>query len=167
MHQLALLRTTTYEGLPQPSDVAVTFSSPIAETDPIEEIQMQISTASASSILMSDSTVISTSRPLPCETQQKSLRHSLARRIPGKFTVVHEAHSDMPNHVLHSLPNAHVTLDGFTNYELQIATKKLLYCRRKSPLKTAKSSSVFRTLTLRNGPLPVPADGKVETPKTE
>ncbi|CAN9198249.1 unnamed protein product [Alternaria alternata] len=41
VNELALLRTTTLDGLPTPVDAAVNFTTPIAVIDPIEESQMR------------------------------------------------------------------------------------------------------------------------------
>lgn len=40
VHQLALLRTTTSDALPQSSNMNVTFSDSIGVTDPIEDSQL-------------------------------------------------------------------------------------------------------------------------------
>ncbi|KAF1846616.1 uncharacterized protein K460DRAFT_127088 [Cucurbitaria berberidis CBS 394.84] len=154
VQELALLRTTTSDGLPEPSDANTVFAAPITDVDPIEDSQVK------TSLIVLEDKAISKQRtdPSPCKARKPT---------EGRFTSIRPTNS--PTRIYQRLPvlsNSNSkqksqlcfarASDGFIGSERGFVMKKRPRPRRKAA-PVGKRLAQVGGLTLASGFLPVPA----------
>ncbi|XP_014562726.1 hypothetical protein COCVIDRAFT_83914 [Bipolaris victoriae FI3] len=162
VHQLALLRTTTSDGLPQSSDMEVTFSDSIAVTDPIEDSQFNRPITRPLGGLMCNIVTLG-KRGFSHTMQHSDMRSTPIERTPNRASIADETPKGTRSPILKQIRDVCVTQDGHIDHELQTASRgqpdrrgNYVSIRRKRP-------AVVHTLTLGSGLLPSPTD---KTPDT-
>lgn len=157
VHQLALLRTTTSDALPQSSNMNVTFSDSIGVTDPIEDSQLDGPIADPLGGPMYNIVTLGKT-PLPHTMQHADGRSTSIERTPDRASAAYETPKWMRSPTLKQIPDVRVAHDKRIDHELQTALVRQPD-RRGNYLSTrTRRHDIVRTLTLEIGPLPSPAD---------
>ncbi|KAF1943036.1 hypothetical protein EJ02DRAFT_321322, partial [Clathrospora elynae] len=161
---LALLRTTTLDGLPEPGDADVTFAASIAVIDPIEDSQVPKSLNQAMLRVKSlQGVVISKPKLSLCmvpQPQAGTLHTSRSKRSPIK---AHHRLAASFNNPLPRRMNFQVASDGFVGTELESTSKRRPNRRGETASTEGKKPPVLCGLVLGSGLLPLAAVETIET----
>ncbi|KAG9194692.1 hypothetical protein G6011_04727 [Alternaria panax] len=162
VHELALLRTTTLNGLPLPSDATVSFATSITVLDPIEDSQMRLVSVLNNRISRD---LVGTKRQLSSRTTQPSNAvRSPDNRHSTSTVEFFEDTSPLSDDKSQYLTGCRDAYDGFVGSELQFTSTKRSSRRTKThPIKRSKPINI-RELALGVGSLPVPADYDMADP---
>ncbi|EUC43950.1 hypothetical protein COCMIDRAFT_99416 [Bipolaris oryzae ATCC 44560] len=157
VHQLALLRTTTSDGLPQSSDMEVTFFDSIAVVDPIEDSQLDGPIADPSGGPICNIVTLRKA-PLPHTIWHSDMRSTPIKGTPDRAYIADETPKGTRSPKLKQIPGFRVAHDGRIDHELQTASKRQSDRQVNYVSTRTRRPGIARTLTLGSGPLPSPAD---------
>ncbi|KAF9694566.1 hypothetical protein EKO04_007363 [Ascochyta lentis] len=158
VNELALLRTTSSDGLPQPRDADNIFAAPVTADDPIEDSQV-VSRASlgASYKLLAFNRVRKSQKQTTIGTANAGLTKRSGLISRGPFGNTNPA---QPNRVSHKKPSTSNFVkgsDGFVGAELSIQhTKRLVQSRSNNKILGKKYAPASAGLILVHGHLPTP-----------
>ncbi|EMD95854.1 hypothetical protein COCC4DRAFT_123192 [Bipolaris maydis ATCC 48331] len=157
VHRLALLRTTTGDGLPQSSDMEVTFFRSIAVTDPIEDSQLDGPIIDPLGGPICNIVTLGKT-PLAHTAQHSDVRNIPTKGAPDRASAAHETLKETSSLTPKQIPDVHLAHDGRIDHELQTALMRQSDRQGNYLSARTRRPGIFRTLTLGSGPLPSPAD---------
>ncbi|KAI4939743.1 uncharacterized protein J4E92_001029 [Alternaria infectoria] len=153
VHELALLRTTTLDGLPLPGDVTLDVAAPIAVVDPIEDSQIRLT--NTLHISTSGGVIITKSRLIPKTTQPPDSVGRPKTEPMAMRTEPLERPTQLPANMQRYCPNLRDAFDGFVGSELKLVPKKSVNRQRIANPTKRQKPGIKRELVLRAGSPPL------------
>ncbi|KAF2032593.1 hypothetical protein EK21DRAFT_86912 [Setomelanomma holmii] len=158
VRSLALLRTSTTDGLPSPSDADNVFVTPITKADPIEDSQMRAPLGAR--LCPQGVTLLRASRPMKeasahinLPLSENSAKGGMSLKDPLSILGPDSA---TKRSLIRRALRSHIVADGFEADELVIASTKKAHRRRKLPPRELKQTQAVSGLALATGALPTP-----------
>ncbi|CAO2654883.1 Nn.00g116160.m01.CDS01 [Neocucurbitaria sp. VM-36] len=165
-HGLALLRTTTSNGLPEPNDSKTVFATPVTDIDPVDDSQAM------SSSRLGGPHIHTLKDKVASKQKFDPSSHRASKPREAHFSVVQT--SRVPASRNRNLPivnngkqqpklRSEGVPGGFVGSELSIVFKRRSR-RSGKPAPVKRKTAVIGELTLTSGLLPVPASKCIEAP---
>ncbi|KAH7398429.1 hypothetical protein BKA66DRAFT_437485 [Pyrenochaeta sp. MPI-SDFR-AT-0127] len=166
MHRLALLRTTTPNGLPEPHDTNAVNAPLITDVDPIDDRQTFASLRSNQHGSVSDYDFVSAAKvvsfPMANRTQRYNSPRVKPEKTPASFTQQLPV-STRSRQQPHAVQGG---FDGFMGSELEFVSKRRAIRPGHHPMTKKKkpANEVGAKLALASGLLPIPAAENLQEP---
>ncbi|EFQ86917.1 hypothetical protein PTT_17714 [Pyrenophora teres f. teres 0-1] len=163
VHELALLRTTTTDGLPQPGDNTAACATHAAVVDPIEDSQIHNSMKAMGTSQRPRNTVVSKSMLSSHRVQRPNNNSPLRNKLMDSPVRLYQKSIAMSEGLAQPYSGFRNLHDGFVGPELQLTSEMRPVRRVINQSRSKRKRIVVRESALDNGLLPVPANPCVST----